>query len=217
MNPKGRLPEEKLWETKLRHNFLTNYLQDPDIHVLLFISEAETNNIIREALRDWMVKTGSKALDPEFQAKVFLTASMEVARGVRPVGSDVLAAMGEPTRAKPGQARPTKAAPRTKPARAPSPEQAKPPAMANEIQPGSGHEIGPAHDTPPPHPAEASAPAAPSLEVAQAEPHPAVQPGTPKKPPVLDFGAEPEIGDGQTDEAQSKPSQRSRWLARHQS
>lgn len=51
----GGSRREKLWDTSFRHVFITNYLKDPDIHILMFISESEVNNIIREALRDYMV------------------------------------------------------------------------------------------------------------------------------------------------------------------
>ncbi|MBY0234166.1 MAG: hypothetical protein K2W93_04225, partial [Burkholderiaceae bacterium] len=91
----SRPTEEKLWESKFRHNFFTNYLQDPDLHVLMFISESETSNIIREALRDWMTKHGCIAANPEFQAKVFIAASTKVAAGYRPVGSEIMEELGE--------------------------------------------------------------------------------------------------------------------------
>ena len=223
MNPKGRQQEEKLWESKLRHNFLTNYLQDPDLHTLLFISEAETNNIIREALRDWMVKTGSKALDPEFQAKVFLTASMAVARGVRPVGSDVLSAMGEPVRAKTALNR-KEGKPGRVPTAAPSPAQVRPTAVAKPAPAASL--AAPVAAQSPPSPAEPHHPLAhdqddaaeaPDQAVQRAPATPAAQPAAKKAPITLDFGSEPEMADEQADTAPAKASQRSRWLARHKS
>lgn len=80
----------KVWETSFRHNFNTTYLKDPDLHVLLYISGESFNEINREALRDYMKKHGSKASDPDFQAQVFITASIKMARGDKAFASDVL-------------------------------------------------------------------------------------------------------------------------------
>ena len=80
----------KVWETSFRQTFTTTYLKDPDLHVLIYVSGENFNEIIREALRDYMTKHGSKAADPDFQAKVFITASIKMARGDQALASDVL-------------------------------------------------------------------------------------------------------------------------------
>lgn len=93
MSKHGRKTEEKIWGTSFRHVFNTNYLTDPDLHILLFISGNEVNNVMRQALREYMTKHHSKAADTEFQARVFMAASMQVAKGVRPAASEIVVDM----------------------------------------------------------------------------------------------------------------------------
>jgi hypothetical protein len=95
MNPNGRQADEKQWDTKFRHSFFTNYATDPDIHTLLFISGGNTNAMIREALRDWMVKHQSTATDSDFRRQLFVAASSHAAMGQRPVSSQLLREMGQ--------------------------------------------------------------------------------------------------------------------------
>lgn len=91
MATRGRKTEAKSWDSRFRHIFNTSYLTDPDLHVLVFMASDDINIVIREALRDYMVKHNSKALNPEFQAKVFMLASLKTAKGMKPCAPDILA------------------------------------------------------------------------------------------------------------------------------
>lgn len=205
MNPKGRKAEEKVWETKFRHNFNTNYLQDPDLHTLLFIHGSEINGIIREALRDYMAKHKSKAADPEFQSTVFMTASIQVARGHRPTGAEVLADLDGHLLGIPPAAPSTPA--RRKDARDPIPAQVMHQAIHSKVNLES-------RDV-----AQAQSEVAVAAKPAVSTPSTTVEPVTPVVPKprvVLDFGSEPEIGeDAEAGEASQRLSQRDKWLARH--
>jgi hypothetical protein len=90
MATRGRKSEEKVWGTRFRHVFNTNYLVDPDLHILLFVTGGDINVVMRQALREYMDKHASKATDPEFQARIFMQASIKVAKGVCPTAKEVL-------------------------------------------------------------------------------------------------------------------------------
>ena len=90
----GRKAAPKTWDTGYRHSFYTSYGEAPDLHTLMFISGANMNAVIREALRDYMVKHNSPALDPEFRRKLYLIASEKTAAGHAPIASEVLVEMG---------------------------------------------------------------------------------------------------------------------------
>lgn len=199
-----------------RHVFNTSYLKDPDIHILMFISESEVNNIIREALRDYMVKHGSKAAEPEYQAKVFMTASMQMARGIRAVASDVLAEMGEAPVVRSAAAAPRQATARRKVA--PSADTLS----ASVVPPASPAAAIPAAPVVAHAPVEAAVAQAPVIQPPAAAPAPDLfelpAPKASKPAVVLDFGPEIEMsGTADGAEAGKKPSQRENWLARHKS
>lgn len=197
MATQGRKSEEKAWDTGFRHVFSTNYLKDPDLHIFLFISEAEVNQIMRDALRDYMVKHPSKALDPEFQARVFMEASRQVSRGVRPVAREVMIELGEPVdKSAKAKAR----VPAAHPKQSPAPVRPMdPPAVA---APSSVAQVAAEVPTP-----IAPAPAA-AAEMPQAEK--AAKPRV-----VLDFGPELTMENGQPTTEAAKPSQRDKWLRPH--
>lgn len=206
MNPKGRNVEEKLWETKLRHNFLTNYLHDPDVHTFLFLCGGESNNVIREALRDYMTKHASQATEAEFQDKVFMAASMKVARGHRPVGSEILAEMN----LGPVQTAHRAALPSAKAARILTPISAsvlsEPVSSVMSALPSNTRHDGAvgiqAANEPVP---SAAAPRSENSEQL-----------VPKQKVVLDFGPEIDMASEETTTNDAtKPSQRDKWLARH--
>ena len=198
MTTHGRKPEEKLWDTSFRHVFNTNYLKDPDLHVLLFVGEAEVNNIIRQALRDYMLKHKIRAADPEFQAKVFMNASMQMARGVRPVGSEVLAEMGE-LPLKPVAYSSLRQTP-VKKKQPPSPV-----IIPAQVQPAA------AAETPSQPVQPAAATSAPDHQRNSEE-----VPVAAKRPLDLDFGApDPEFAEAAPIQAPAKPSARDRWLAQN--
>lgn len=207
----GRRAEEKLWDTSFRHVFNTNFLKDPDLHILLFISESEVNNIIREALRDYMVKHQSKAIAREYQARVFMTASLQVAAGARPKASDVLFEMGEESARAAGP-------PRQPPARrnvAPTPLPA-PVAQPTAFAPASPAAVV---SQAPTEVAVAAAPVG-QAHAGASDFSPTDRPApAPLKPKVvLDFGPEPDVLEVALDvEAGPKVSQRDKWLARHKS
>jgi hypothetical protein len=92
---RGRKAEEKAWGTTFRHVFNVNYMSDPDLHTLMFTAEAEFNNVLRQALREYMEKHNHKAKEPEFQARVFIQASTRLARGINPSARDILLELGE--------------------------------------------------------------------------------------------------------------------------
>jgi hypothetical protein len=181
MATQGRKNETKAWETGFRHVLSTSYLKEPDLHMLLFISEGGLNEIIRDALRDYMVKHSSKALDPDYQATIFMEASRQMSRGVRPVISEVLAGLS-------GGAASVAQAPTQQRKREPSPASTPVPIVTRSV---TESEIG---ETPGP--------------VAQTQ--------TPiaKAKVVLDFGPELDLNEVET--AEEKPSQRSKWLSKHQ-
>lgn len=186
-------------ETKFRHNFSTNYLQDPDVHTLFYVHGSEINGIIRDALRDYMAKHKSKAADPDFQSAVFMAASLQVARGHRPTGSEVLADLG---------LRPQPILPSRQQRRA---ERKRPP--SSFCQGGAPLIPQPARDVQAvSEVAEAVKPVT-TMQPAANEP---AAPANPRPPVVLDFGAEPDMnGYAEPGEPSQKVSQRDKWLARH--
>ena len=200
MNTKGRKAEEKVWETKFRHNFSTNYLQDPDVHTLFYVHGSEINGIIRDALRDYMAKHKSKAADPEFQSAVFMAASLQVARGHRPTGSEVLADLGVASPTNPAVTPTT-----------PSRKKETPPPLSAKVVPPLIPQ--PARDVQAvSEVAEAVKPVT-TMQPAANEP---AAPANPRPPVVLDFGAEPDMnGYAEPGEPSQKVSQRDKWLARH--
>lgn len=202
MKSKGRKAEEKPWDTTYRHSFYTSYAQDPDLHVLMFVSGTAMNSILREALRDYMRKHASRAADPEFQRQVFMIACQKTADGHPPIGSEVLRDMHEPvpqalTLSQPAYKTPTPA---------PRVEALSPAPFSAQVISGF---------------AESSF-ASPEQTAQRTQPD--LPPGTlavptQRKPPVtLDFGPDPEIVSAIEDTPstpQPKVSQRDRWLARH--
>lgn len=92
---RGRKAEEKAWGTSFRHVFNVSYMSDPDIHTLMFTAEADFNNVMRQALREYMERHNHKAKEPEYQARVFIQASNRMARGIIPNARDILLEMGE--------------------------------------------------------------------------------------------------------------------------
>ena len=202
----GRKAAPKTWDTGYRNSFYTSYGEAPDLHTLMFISGANMNAVIREALRDYMVKHNSPALDPEFRRKLYLIASEKTAAGHAPIASEVLVEMGlelphqahaEPS-AKARTAAPAKAP--TLPARVEVLQQHATPATQPVAQPVE-------------HPAPTPAPA-PAPVVEAPAPSQAITP----RAIAIDFGpAEPEINmdAGETANGQPKLTEKQRWLARH--
>jgi hypothetical protein len=84
MKGPGRPGEEKPWDTILRHHLSINFVKEPDIHTLLFVSGPEINSILRMALRDFMDKHQHPARNAAFRQKVFLEASSAIASGGSP-------------------------------------------------------------------------------------------------------------------------------------
>jgi len=200
----GRKAAPKTWDTGYRHSFYTSYGEAPDLHTLMFISGANMNAVIREALRDYMVKHNSPALDPEFRRKLYLIASEKTAAGHAPIASEVLVEMGLelPSQAHAEPSTKARTAAPTLPARVEVLQQPSAPAT----QPVAQH---PAYPSPTPTPAPAPTPS----PVVHAAP-----PAQPTKPRAIDFGpAENEINMGQeeTTNAQTKLTAKQRWLARH--
>lgn len=193
----GRKPVQKPWDTSYRHSFYTSFSEDPDLHVLMFISGNGMNAVIREALRDYMVKHASPATDRDFQRRVFLLASERTAAGRPPTGSEVLGELHQVgTTALPSTPPPTRQAATAPPPLPPAQVHVQPPAA---VMPQESH----------PSPLIT---VAPFLDAPQNTP-------TQKRPVILDFGPEPEMGTeiahSEAHVAQPKLSQRERWLARH--
>lgn len=92
MKSPGRPGEEKAWDMKLRHQLSINFVKEPDIHTLLFVSGPEINSILRTALRDFMDKHKHPASNHAFRQKVFLEASRTIANGGSPRYSQLLTA-----------------------------------------------------------------------------------------------------------------------------
>lgn len=84
MKSPGRPGEEKAWDMNLRHQLSVNFVKEPDIHTLLFVSGPEINSILRTALRDFMDKHKHPASNHAFRQKVFLEASRAIANGGSP-------------------------------------------------------------------------------------------------------------------------------------
>lgn len=113
MKGPGRPREEKPWDTNLRHQLSSNFLKEPDIHTLLFVSGTDLNTILRTALRDFMAKYQHPASDPSFRQKVFLDVTSAMASGATPRWSQLRSVEhaqwsgtleGSPTAVAPGMA-----------------------------------------------------------------------------------------------------------------
>lgn len=209
----GRKAAPKTWNTCYRHSFYTSYGEAPDLHTLMFISGANMNAVIRDALRDYMVKHNSPALDPEFRRKLYLSASEQTAAGHVPIASEVLVEMGlEPPHQ--AHAEPSAKARTAAPAKAPT----LPARVGVLQQPVSPAAQPVAQHVEHPTPATIPAPAPAALSPAPVVHTPA--PEQPAKPRAIaiDFGpAEPEINmdAGETANGQPKLTTKQRWLARH--
>lgn len=92
----GRKTEEKHWDLGFRHVFNTNYVTDPDLHILLFIAGQNVNDLMRNALREYIANHSISAADPVYQSRVFMQASLQLSQGSTPIARDVLAALNEP-------------------------------------------------------------------------------------------------------------------------
>ena len=66
-----------------------------DIHTLMFTAEAEFDNVLRQALREYMEKHSRKAKEPDSQARVLIQASIRIAREVTPNARDILRETGK--------------------------------------------------------------------------------------------------------------------------
>lgn len=213
----GRKAAPKTWDTGYRHSFYTSYGEAPDLHTLMFISGANMNAVIREALRDYMVKHNSPALDPEFRRKLYLIASEKTAAGHAPIASEVLVEMGlelpHQAHAEPSAKARTAAAAKapTLPARVEVLQQHATPATQPVAQPVE-------HPTPTPAQAPAVLAPAPAPAPAPVVEAPAPSQAITPRAIAIDFGpAEPEINmdAGETANGQPKLTAKQRWLARH--
>lgn len=239
MNTGGRPHEKKLWDTSFRQVFTTNFIKDPDLHILLFLSGEKINDVMRDALREYMVKHGNKAIERDFQTAVFMSASRLMSQGVRPVASDVLAEMSQKH-----AGLSTAVAPHPHPGRADETEidaslSAPVTPVVALATPDAAVQVTPvATQTFPEHddfasqsfeapPVEAAAMARPSSFAPAETPAPATSAGvgdqaatpahTPpvgvRPKPAFDFGVSP-ASEGLAPDAASPVNQRDKWLAR---
>ena len=187
MKKNGRPYSEKIWDHKIRHVFNTDFAKDPDIHILMFILGDQATNVIRQGLRDYMAATKSKALEPAFRERVFMTASQYLVRGENSGPTSVLNAIGE------GGKLPA------------SPNQVARTYVSQKSPVSNSDPIGEAPKLA--HTHEVAGPVATQNGTLEGYPQ--------KAPPVLDFG--PDVVEDTSSEgaAPAKRSQKDKWLSQH--
>lgn len=195
---RGRPSQSKSWDLLLRHTFRANYLEDADIHALMFICGDHLTEIINKALKEFVVNNNLPTNDPEFRSKLYLTAVTQInANREKPDAHQVLESMNEldildKIRELAGSD--IKNTPKTKSRQAP---------LAPITAVNAGHSV----QARPPQPQQPVPPAAQAVIVES----------KPRKPlPVMDFGPELDedalMGVAVTEKP---PSLRDRWLQKH--
>lgn len=95
-NKRGRRYQNKSWDLRLRHVFSVGYLEDADLHALMFISGDHFTSIMQRALREFASNHGLPTNDNDFQSKLYLAASKLISENrEKPDQIDVLQSMGE--------------------------------------------------------------------------------------------------------------------------
>lgn len=195
---RGRPSQSKSWDLLLRHTFRANYLEDADIHALMFICGDHLTEIINKALKEFVINNNLPTNDPEFRSKLYLTAVTQInTNREKPDAHQVLEGMNELE-------------------------------ILNKIRELAGSDIRSTPKTKSrqaPSPSITAVNAAQSVEVNQPQPQ---QPASltaqsvtvelkPRKPlPVMDFG--PELDEDALMDvtvAEKAPSLRDRWLQKH--
>lgn len=75
MNNIGRKPEGKLWLTEYRHTLRAKFLNDPDIHLLIFAAGENTTDLLKAALREFIENHDLPFGSSDFQTGLFMQAS----------------------------------------------------------------------------------------------------------------------------------------------
>ena len=93
---RGRPSQSKSWDLILRHSFRANYLEDADIHALMFICGDHLTEIINKALKEFVLNNNLPTNDQEFRSKLYLTAVTQInANREKPNAHQVLESMNE--------------------------------------------------------------------------------------------------------------------------
>lgn len=71
----GRPIQTKKWDLQLRHVFSSDLLVDGELHALMFASGENFTGIIQQALREFVAKKGLPFQNPDFQRRLYATAS----------------------------------------------------------------------------------------------------------------------------------------------
>jgi hypothetical protein len=198
-NKRGRRYQNKPWDLRLRHVFSVSYMDEADLHALMFISGDHFTAIMQRALREFVSNHGLPTNDIEFQSKLYLTASKLISENrEQPDQVDVLESMGEShIIEKIGDL------------------------AKSQLSSVPTSSIQPAKQPPTPKALQPTPPKAdpiPSVHTAPAQPAQSAAVAKPRLPlPVMDLG--PEISENEMGASPGaevkKPPLKDRWLARH--
>jgi len=91
---RGRKPNVKSWDMVLRHTFRSNYIEDADLHTLMFVCGDHLSEIIGEALKEFVSNNQLPTNDSKFQTDVYITAATLTSKNrQKPDATEVLSQM----------------------------------------------------------------------------------------------------------------------------
>jgi hypothetical protein len=92
----GRPFKSKSWDLLLRHTFRAHFLEDSDIHALMFVCGDQFSAILKNSLRDYVEKYNLPTNSPEFQSKLLFAATKHInSNHTMPDAIDVLESINE--------------------------------------------------------------------------------------------------------------------------
>jgi len=92
----GRKPNPKTWDINLRHEFRSSYLQDTDIHTLMYLSGGNFTEVIQTALKEFVIKHKLPTNNHDFQSSIYLQVAKHVSENkAHPTVTEVLEAIGQ--------------------------------------------------------------------------------------------------------------------------
>lgn len=71
----GRPAKPKSWELHLRHTFRASYIEDPELHALMFVCGSNFNAIVKRALMEFAVNNDLATQSHDFQSRLYVSAS----------------------------------------------------------------------------------------------------------------------------------------------
>ena len=92
----GRPAKPKAWELLLRHTIRASYIEDPEMHALMFVCGSHFNAIVKRALMEFAENNNLATQSREFQSRLYVAASTLInANREIPNSNEVLSEINE--------------------------------------------------------------------------------------------------------------------------